>query len=104
MTKFIYAVDFDGTLVENKHPKIGRIKKNTVNYIKQLKKEQNYIILWTCRHGKYLKNALKWCNKHKIFFDAINNNLNITIKKYKHNSRKIYADYYIDDKNLIMKG
>jgi hypothetical protein len=44
-----------------------------------------------------LQEAVDWCKEHGLEFDAVNDNLPETIKKYGCNSRKIHATCYIDD-------
>ena len=56
------------------------------------------LILWTCREGVSLQNAIDFCRHNDLEFDAINDNLPETIEKYGSNSRKISCDYYIDDR------
>lgn len=96
----IYAIDFDGTLCKNMFPKIGDPNNTVINKIKNIKENGNKLILWTCRTGKRLDEAVKWCNSKGIEFDAINNNIQDIINKFKCDSRKIVADYYIDDKAI----
>lgn len=94
----IIAVDFDGTLCENKYPEIG--EPNT-RIIKQLLKQQengDKFILWTCRTGKELDEALIWCREFGIVFDAVNENLPERIEQYGGDCRKVFADEYWDDK------
>ena len=96
----IIAVDFDGTLCENAWPKIGKPKYETIRYIKQQQLEGAKIILWTCRSGEMLGEAVNWCYYHHgIIFDAINANLPYIIEKFGGDTRKIFANEYIDDKN-----
>lgn len=98
----IYAVDFDGVLCEKRYPEIGnRIDKN-VEYIKQLQTSGNTLILWTCRKDKELDDAVAWCADNELTFDAVNVNLPETIDKYGGDSRKVHADFYIDDKNILI--
>ena len=98
----IIAVDFDGTLCEDKYPDIGLEKIPTLNWVKQQKAAGHKIILWTCRCGEKLEAAVEWCWEHGIIFDEINANLKDHMKKYSTDCRKIYADIYIDDKNMIL--
>ena len=51
----IIAVDFDGTLCENKYPKIGEPNEQIIAYIRGMKKLGARLILWTCRAGKLLQ-------------------------------------------------
>jgi hypothetical protein len=43
----------------------------------------------------------EWLKNNGIFYDRINDNHPDKIKEYENNSRKIYADIYIDDKNIL---
>ena len=101
----VIAVDFDGTLVENGDYPLARnpIIKN-IQYIKKMKNEGHKIILWTCREKESLENAIKFCDYYGIELDAVNENIDVEakIKTYGYNSRKVYADIYIDNK--VMKG
>lgn len=96
----IIAVDFDGTLCYNVWPGIGDPKVEVIEFIKQEKIKGSKIILWTCREGNLLQEAVSWCANHGIYFDAVNDNLRESIDMYEGNSRKIFADIYIDDKAI----
>ena len=100
MKREVIAVDFDGTLCENAWPYIGEPYHDMIDWIKGLKKLGHKIILWTCRDGMDLVNAIIWCAEHGLFFDAVNNNLEENIKRYGNNCRKILADFYVDDKAI----
>lgn len=56
------------------------------------------IILWTCRCGRKLEQAVQWCEEFGLEFDKVNRNTDEILEKYGSDSRKIYADVYIDDK------
>lgn len=60
------------------------------------------IILWTSRAGADLENAVEWCRLQGLVFDAVNEPLPEQIKRWGNDTRKIYADYYIDDKNMTI--
>lgn len=62
------------------------------------------LILWTCRAGEKLQEAIEWCREHGLLSDAVNDNLPEMIEKWGSNSRKITADIYIDDKAEIPIG
>lgn len=98
----IYAIDFDGTLCEDKFPKIGDPIEKTINLVKFLKQCGHELILWTCRNGESLEDAVKWCKEHDLEFDAVNKNLDRIIKEWGGDTRKIYCDYYLDDKNILL--
>lgn len=94
----IIAVDFDGTIVENRLPKIGAEIPHAVECIIRLQKEeQHQIILWTVREGDLLEEALDWCKQRGLVFYAANKNFpeDKTL-----GTRKLKADLYIDDLNL----
>lgn len=97
--KVIYAVDFDGTLCKSIYPGIGEPNTNLINYLKRKKAKGNTIlILWTCRCGEDLKEAVSWCRRLGLKFDYVNENVPELIKKHGNDCRKIFADVYIDDK------
>lgn len=98
----IYAVDFDGTLCVEKYPGIGEPRQNVIDFCKQKRVEGHKLILWTCRCGEYLEQAIKWCEEQGLIFDAINENLPERITEYGGDCRKVSADYYIDDKNICI--
>lgn len=103
LTNKIYAIDFDGTLCENRYPYIGKPIEKNINYVKKLKEDGNKLILWTCREGDQLEAAVKWCENRNIKFDAINENLEEKVNLYKSNPRKIGADFYLDDKSINLE-
>lgn len=91
----IVAVDFDDTITyPSPFPITGKIRPEAVKTIKSFQALNIQVILWTCRSGQYLEEAINLCNEHGIYFDAINDNIKDI------NSRKILADVYVDDKNL----
>ena len=94
----IIAVDFDGTLCENCYPDIGRPNTKLIDYLKWQLYHGTYVILWTCRCGDELQAAVDWCKIQGLIFDAVNENVQPAIEKFGGNSRKVYADEYIDDK------
>lgn len=99
---YIIAVDFDGTLCENKWPNIGEPNKELIANIRcEQECKGTKIILWTCRSGRRLKQALKWCKEQGLIFDAVNRNLPEVIKYFGSDTRKIFAHEYIDDKNRL---
>ena len=108
--KLVIAVDFDGTLCKTEFPKIlkqTKKQKQLLENLKSLKKRGHKLILWTCRgnNKKYpaLKEAIEWCKKQKLYFDAINKNIKDQ-KKISGFSPKIIADIYIDDKCINYKN
>ena len=99
----IYAVDFDGTLCKYAWPDIGAPNLQLIRFLKDRKEEGDKLILWTCRVGDKLNEAVKWCYDHGIVFDAINENLPEIIERFGCDSRKIFANYYLDDRAVEVK-
>lgn len=94
----IIAVDFDGTLAETDFPKIIKPNLRMITFCKQLQKQGCILILWTCRCGRNLEDALKFCEEYNLKFDYVNENAKENIKEYGNDSRKIFAHEYIDDR------
>ena len=93
------AVDFDGTIVEHKFPKIGKSLPFVFETLKALQADGHLLILWTYRSGKLLNEAVEYCKKNGIIFYAVNKNFPEEV--YDNSiSRKILADIYIDDRNF----
>ncbi len=92
------AVGFDGVLCTDTYPKIGEPDCEMINELINSKRNGDKLILWTCRRGVYLAQAVKWCKNKGLEFDAINKNLPKSIKMYDGDTRKVFADIYIDDK------
>lgn len=99
-----YAVDFDGTLCDSEYPNFGKPNKRLIKFLIKKKKEGHKVTLWTCREGTELLNAVKWCEKHGLTFDAVNENLPEDIEVFGSDPRKIGYDILIDDKNDIYKS
>ena len=100
----VIAVDFDGTLCENAWPEIGKEHWPVIRELRRRQADGDRIILWTCRTGEMLENAVEWCKIHGIRFDAINSNLPERIALYGDNPRKVSADEYWDDRAVIVNG
>lgn len=99
MENKIIAVDFDGTLCENKWPEIGEANKEIITYLKDRQANGDKLILWTCRVDDMLKNAVDWSAEQGLIFDAVNENLSEIIASFGTDTRKIFANEYIDDRN-----
>ena len=97
--KLIIAVDFDGTIVDDAYPKIGRPRLFAFETLKRLLDDGHRLILWTYRSGLRLEEAVKFCNNNGIQFYAVNKSFPEEQFDYS-KSRKIYADLFIDDRNI----
>lgn len=92
-SSMIIAVDYDDTLYVN-----GHMNHMLIRWLNARKKAGDILILWTCRYGRSLLEAVEKCQEAGLSFHLINENTPQKIQQYKSNPRKIYADMYIDDK------
>ena len=68
--------------------------------MKIIQEKGHKLILWTYRSGKELEEAIKFCKERGLIFHAVNNNFDDEEFDNTY-SRKIYADIYIDDRNIL---
>jgi len=95
----IIAVDFDGTIVENKYPAIGKERIFAFATLRALQEKGYILILWTCRTGRCLDEAVELCRKNGVEFYAVNSAYAGEVLDGS-SPRKIDADIYIDDRNF----
>ena len=101
----IVAIDFDGTLVEDKFPTIGEIIPHVFDMALAYKKLGWKVILWTCRDKLQLLEAVSFCARNGLTFDAVNENVKEVMDMFGGNdTRKVYANLYIDDKMHWVEG
>ena len=98
ITEKIIAVDFDGTLCENKWPEIGAANWDLIYYLRSWQEQGAKLILWSCRSGDQLDEAVRWCELNGLRFDAVNENLPESIELFGEDTRKVFANEYIDDR------
>ena len=97
MSKII-AIDFDNTLFKTDWPDILEPILGVIERAKEEQRNGAKLILWTCRCGKYLDDAIEACRRVGIIFDAVNENLPESIEMFDGtNSRKVFANEYWDD-------
>ena len=97
----LIAVDFDGTIVEHKYPKIGKERPFATATLKKLIEDGHRLILWTVREGRLLDEAVEWCENKGVVFYSVNRDYpEETIENNRHFSRKVKADVFIDDCNV----
>ena len=95
----IIAIDFDGTIVEDAYPKIGKPMIFAFETMRKLQSEGHRLILWTYRSDIKLQEAVDFCKQQGLEFYAIN-------KSYPEEefdgkiSRKINAAFFVDDRNI----
>ncbi len=94
------AIDFDGTIVEDAYPGIGKAKIFAFETLKRLQSEGYRLILWTYRSGQSLDEAVEFCRKNGLEFYAVNSSFEGEIFDANTQSRKLDADLFIDDRNL----
>lgn len=106
----IIAVDFDGTLCENRWPNVGAPNKMLIQRLIELRRQGHKVILWTMRTDKPMEiqgetrkllfEAVDFCEQQGLIFDSINEPDEENAERFGNDSRKIYADIYIDDHNV----
>lgn len=86
----VVAFDFDDTVYD--YHKKGRLYKEVIKLLRKLKNINCYLICWTGQADlEFVKTYLR---ENNIPFDTINENPPF----YKSDSRKIYANAYLDDR------
>lgn len=92
------AVDFDGTCVDHRFPKIGLCAPDSVRVLRRLVSSGAKLILWTMRsdgpEGAYLQEAVNWFKVWGIPLYGVQQN---PAQSTWTSSPKAYAAAYIDD-------
>jgi len=102
--ELIIAVDFDGTITTE--PDMGKplvLQAECKRVLTKLADDGIQLILWTCRTGKALSEALRFLDENDManIWVAINDQHPAVLAKYYPDvARKAGADFYIDDKVL----
>lgn len=91
----IVAVDFDGTLWTKKTANLPLIAR-----LRAAQQQGHTVILWTCREGEALREALTILREHGFVPNFVNRNAPETIARLRRDPRKVFADVYIDDKGV----
>ena len=94
------AVDFDGTIVRHRYPKIGDEIPFATETLRLLLRDRHRLILWTVREGKLLDEAIEWCRARGVEFYAVNRDFPEEDATGSGFSRKIKADLFIDDRSF----
>lgn len=100
------AIDFDGCLCADAYPNIGEPHWEVIAAALAARLNDGAgLILWTCREGKLLDDAVAACRSWGLTFDAINESLPDWIARYGTRPRKVGATEYWDDKaRRVMHG
>lgn len=93
------AIDFDGTIVENCFPQIGKPKLFAFETLKALQDKGILLILWTVRSGSLLDQAVEFCRTNGVEFYAVNKNHPDELVE-PDTPRKLDVDIYVDDRNV----
>jgi hypothetical protein len=94
------AIDFDGTIVTHAYPAIGKPIPFAIETLKQLQQvDHHQLILWSCREGELLQEAVDYCRQRGLEFYAVNSNFPDEPADGR-SARKLTADLFIDDRNL----
>lgn len=99
----IIAIDFDGCLVDNAWPNIGAPHLHVFEAAKQEKARGAKLILWTCRVGDRLHEAVEFCRNFGLTFDAVNANLPEVVASFGCDCRKVCATEYWDDRAVLVR-
>ena len=97
----IIAVDFDNTIARTTYPEIHGEIPGAIAALVGFQKAGHTVILWTCREGEYLDEAVRWLAEHGFTPDCANCHSDRQIAEWGTDPRKIGADVYIDDRNAL---
>ena len=97
----IIAIDFDGTIIQDKYPDIGNPYPGAIQAINELYDDGYCIIIDSCRARDKEDEMIDWLNRNGVKYCHCNENCRILIRRYSTDCRKISADIYIDDKSLF---
>lgn len=109
----IIAVDFDGTLCLDKYPGVDCLVQEAIDVLQDFRSRGGEVVLWSCRHGFPLSQAVVALKEAGLEFDAVNANSPKSLRDWEQCSgypifdsdqRKVYADLYIDDKESSLFG
>lgn len=96
------AIDFDGCLCDNAYPAIGAPHWGVIARAKMEQEAGAGLILWTCREGQRLREAVAACESWGLHFDAINESLPSWIAAFNNAPRKVGASEYWDDRAVTV--
>jgi hypothetical protein len=114
VTSYVAAVDFDGTLVENGWPKAGPDIPGGAEALREFLDAGIKVIIWTCRTFRNFPpgsdtgsttDVVRWLADHGFASEfgkniLLNENYLEVVVAFDHSeSRKVYANCYIDDRN-----
>ena len=97
MKRYILGIDFDGTIVVHKFPRIGDPVPGALTTIRELQNNGHEVFLWTMRgyqdnYPNVLEDAKSYLRRNGIEMDGYNES-----PAQFSSSNKQYAHLYIDD-------
>lgn len=98
------AIDFDGTLCKYNFPNVGEPNWEIINKAKAEQESGAKLILWTCREGKLLDEAVTACRGWGLVFDAVNESCEEALEGFEQIPRKAVASEYWDDRAVLVKN
>jgi hydroxymethylpyrimidine pyrophosphatase-like HAD family hydrolase len=98
--RLVLGIDFDGTIVEEAFPEIGKIKPKTVQLMQEAIEAGHLLIVWTARSGQAEIDAINFLNENNIPYHYVNENPEDPYAIRGEQGRKIFCDYYLDDRAL----
>lgn len=96
--RLVLGVDFDGTIVEEAFPNIGAIKPKTVQLMQEAFDKGHLVIVWTARSGIAVTEAAAFLKINNIPYHYMNENPEDPWAVRGEQGRKIFCDYYLDDR------
>lgn len=97
------AIDFDGTLFKTRWPEILEPNREVIERALEEQRNGAQLILWTCREGKLLEEALAACKREGLHFDAVNDSPEDWKRIWGTSPRKVGATEYWDDRAVNTK-
>lgn len=94
----LFAIDFDDTIAYSDFPDILGVRPHALRVMEKIKEHGGIIMVWTARSD--LKPVKDFLDFSMIPYDGINEDFEEVAAEYEGQSRKIFADVYIDDRNL----
>lgn len=96
------AIDFDGCLCTDAFPAIGEPNWPVIKRAQAEQRAGAGLILWTCREGQILQDAIVACESWGLTFDSVNESLPDWIEAFGTQPRKVGASEYWDDRAVQM--
>lgn len=103
----LFAIDFDNTITEgNYHPLNLNvpIRDFAKEVIDKIRDHGGKVAIWTCRTGDDAEMVKLILMDNQIRYDVFNENFPEISDEFGGESRKVFADLYIDDSGISYKA